>query len=86
MFDCSPSESCNRTKQARITAGALRMRETRRLRRVGLRCITLDLRDVEIDRLVELGHLRKDDRDDKNAVLLALYRFLDSSALGDAPR
>ena len=62
------------------------MRETRRLRRVGLRCITLDLRDVEIDRLVELGHLRKDDRDDKNAVLLALYRFLDSSALGDAPR
>ena len=86
MFDCSPSECCNTTKEARITAGALRMRETRRRRREGLRCITLNIRDVEIDRLIELGHLRQDDRDDKNVVLLALYRFLDSSALGDAPR
>jgi hypothetical protein len=74
------------TREIRITAGALRMRETRRRRREGLRCITLDLRDVEIDRLVELGHLRQADREDKNQVLLALYRFLDGSALGDVHR
>src|SRR3954470_3562917 len=41
----------------RITPGAQRMRESRRRRREGLRCITLDLRATEIDRLIELGHL-----------------------------
>jgi len=59
-------------EEARITAGALRMRAHRQRRREGLRCVTLDLRDVEIDRLIELGHLRQADREDKNAVLLAL--------------
>jgi len=54
----------------RITPGAQRMRESRRRRREGLRCITLDLRATEIDRLIELGHLHQDKRNDKNAVLL----------------
>src|SRR3954471_19926278 len=70
----------------RITPGAQRMRESRRRRREGLRCITLDLRATEIDRLIELGHLHQDERNDKNAVLLALYLFLDASALGGAHR
>jgi hypothetical protein len=70
----------------RITAGAKRMRATRRRRREGLRCILLDLRDDEIDRLIALGHLRQADREDKNEVLLALYRFLDHSALGGGHR
>jgi hypothetical protein len=71
------------SKQTRITAGAMRMRATRQRKRQGLRCITLDLRDSEIDQLIELGHLARADRDDKNAVMLALYRFLDGSVLGD---
>src|SRR4051794_15404002 len=65
-----------------ITAGARRMRAHRQRRREGLRCVTLDLRDAEIERLIGLGHLRQDDRKDKNAVLLALYQFLDGT-LGD---
>ena len=44
------------------------------------------LREAEIDRLIELGHLRQDGREDRNEVLLALYGFLDQSALGDAHR
>jgi hypothetical protein len=48
--------------------------------------MTLDLCDAEIDRLIELGHLRQADREDKNEVLLALYRFLDESTLGGAHR
>ena len=68
----------------RITAGALRMRSSRRRRREGLRCVTLDLRKSEIDRLIQLGHLRQTDREDRNQVLLALYCFLDQSPLGDA--
>jgi len=49
-----------------------------------LRCVTLELREVEIDRLIDLGHLEEARRQDRNQVLLALYRFLDYSALGDA--
>jgi len=51
------------------------MRASRQRRRAGLRCITLDLREAEIDRLIELGYLGDANRDDKNQVLLALYRF-----------
>ena len=68
----------------RITPGALRMRASRRRRREGLRCVTLDLRKNEIERLIQLGHLRPIDREDRNQVLLALYCFLDQSPLGDA--
>jgi hypothetical protein len=48
-----------------------------------MRCVTLDLRETEIDRLVELGHLRQENREDSNELLLALYRFLDQSELGE---
>ena len=47
------------------------------------RRVTLDLSDAFVDRLIQLGHLRQDDREDRNQILLALYRFLDYSALGD---
>ena len=48
-----------------------------------MRCVTLDLRETEVDRLVELGHLKQEDREDKNKLMLALYRFLDQSDLGE---
>ena len=83
MSDLHHTESSPAGYETRITAGALRMRASRRRRREGLRCVTLDLRQSEIDRLIDLGHLRRDERDDKNQVLLALYRFLDQGALGD---
>jgi hypothetical protein len=62
------------------------MRASRQRRREGLRCVTLELREVEIDRLIDLGHLRQDEREDRKQVLLALYLFLDYSALGDPHR
>ena len=40
--------------------------------------VTIDLPEAFVDRLIDLGHLRQADREDKNEVLLALY-----SALGD---
>jgi len=61
---------------------AERMARHRARRRNGMRCVTLDLREAEIDRLVELGHLRQENREDSNELLLALYRFLDQSTLG----
>jgi hypothetical protein len=64
---------------AQRSKAAERMRVLRKRRREGIRCITLDLRETEVDRLVYLGHLRQADREDKNQVLLALYRFLDQT-------
>jgi hypothetical protein len=52
----------------------------------GSRRVTLNLSDAFVDRLIDLGHLMKAGRHDRNRVLLALYRFLDFSALGDARR
>jgi hypothetical protein len=52
----------------------------------GSHTVTLDLPEAFVDRLLDLGHLRPGDRQDRNQVLLALYRFLDHSALGDAHR
>jgi len=52
--------------------------------RRGSRRVTLDLPEAFVDRLIDLGHLEEADRQNRNQVLLALYRFLDYSALGDA--
>ena len=49
----------------------------------GFRRVTLDLPEAFVDRLIDLGHLEEAGRQDRNQVLLALYRFLDFSALGD---
>jgi len=43
--------------EKRITAGARRMRAHRQRRREGLRCVTLDLREREIDQLIALDYL-----------------------------
>jgi hypothetical protein len=73
--------------EARIlTPGAARMRASRERRRNGILCLTLDVTDREIKRLVDLGLLKTGDEDDRCQISLALYRFFDQSALGDAHR
>jgi hypothetical protein len=44
--------------------------------------VTLDLPEAFVDRLIELGHLRRGDQEDRNQLLHALYRCLHQSALG----
>jgi hypothetical protein len=55
------------------------MRRHRQRRRDGLRCLTIELRETEIDALISKQLLRESDRDDPNAINRALYEFLDSS-------
>jgi hypothetical protein len=78
------AEMINNLGDARITAGAERMRISRQRRREGMRCVMIELRDSEIDQLVALGLLTASSRDDINAVAQALYRFLDQSPIGCA--
>ena len=65
------------TKGAAPSPGALRMARHRNRRRKGLKCITIELRETEIDVLIRRGRLAGDSRGDLAAVRRALYGFLD---------
>ena len=82
----STEEAVELPAVAQRSKAAERMRVFRKRRREGMRCVTLELRETEIDRLIDLGHLEEAGRHDANQILLALYRFLDYSALGDPNR
>jgi hypothetical protein len=63
---------------------AERMRAHRERRRLGLRCLAVQLFEAEIDVLIGKGFLKADARNDQQAVREALYAFLDGT-LGSKP-
>ena len=63
------------------STAAERMRRHRERRREGLRCVTLDVHDGEIDALARRGFLKSDARNDLRSIEMALYEFLEH-ALG----
>jgi SOS response regulatory protein OraA/RecX len=60
-----------------ISAAAQRMRRHRQRRRDGVRSLQIELRETEVDALIESGFLEERSRDDPNAVIRALYKFFD---------
>ena len=64
------------------SAAAERMRLFRERRRKGSRCLTIELRETEIDALIRRGLLKAETRNDPGAVSEALYRHLDRSLAG----
>jgi len=66
------------TKVAR-TRAAERMRRYRQRRRAGLRCYPLELRASEIEALVRRGLLLATERTNRNAIIKAMYSFLDGT-------
>jgi hypothetical protein len=56
---------------------AVRMRRHRERRRKGLRCLSIEIRDMEIETLVRKGLLPSEMRNSPRAVIEALYTFLD---------
>ena len=54
-----------------------RMRLYRERRRIGLRCIMIQLRETEIDVLVRKGLLNQGRRDDRSAIVEALHVYLE---------
>jgi hypothetical protein len=61
------------------SAAAERMRLHRERRRKGLRCLTIELRETEIDALIREGLLKPETRNDPSALSDALYAFLDGT-------
>jgi hypothetical protein len=58
---------------------AERMRLHRERRQQGLRCLTIELRETEIEALICNGFLRLETRNDPSAVTKALYAHLDGT-------
>ena len=63
------------------SAAAERMRQHRKRRRQGLRCLMIELHVTEIEGLVGMGLLKAELCDDAEAVSVALYEHL-SRTLG----
>ena len=61
----------------RARTGAERMRLHRERRRKRMRCLTIELREAEIDVFIRRGQLHPDHRVNSAAVRKALYGFLD---------
>jgi len=61
------------------SAAAERMRIHRERRRKGLRCLTVELRETEIDTLIRNGFLNLEMRNDQIAIRDALHSFLDEA-------
>ena len=68
------SDQLQTPKTARLprSSAAERMRAHRQRRRDGLRCLTIELRETEIDALVRNGFLKGDTRNDPYSVEMAL--------------
>ncbi len=67
---------------ARNLSAAERMRRHRERRRNGLRSLTVELRDSEVNELIKRGYLAPESRADKDAIRTALYWFLDHDLRG----
>jgi hypothetical protein len=65
----------NSTRAASLSAE--RMRRHRQRRRDGLRCLTIQLRETEIDVLTCKALLKPESRDDRNAIINALHAHFD---------
>jgi hypothetical protein len=67
------------TENALPSPAAVRMRLYRDRRRKNLRCVTIELRETEIDWLIRRGLLNTEMRNDLVAVRDALHEFLDQT-------
>ena len=56
---------------------AERMRRHRQRQRNGLRCFTVELHELEIETLIQKGLLKWETRNDRSAIINALYAFFD---------
>jgi hypothetical protein len=74
-----PRASAAVTEPVIRSTAAVRMRAHRERRRLGLRCLTIQLFDAEVDVLVGRGFLKIDARNDPQAVCEALHAFFDSN-------
>lgn len=75
----SGSVKVRKNKPPVSSPAAKRMRAHRERRKVGLRCLTVELRETEIDALIYKGLLTAETRNSTSAITEALHAHLDST-------
>ena len=76
--DHEQKSSIPRPGEARTySPAAERMRRHRERRKNELRCLTIQIRESEIDALARKGFLQADARNDTKSILVALYEFFE---------
>jgi hypothetical protein len=75
-LDSTTQETTLNEECAARSPAAERMRLHRQRRRLGLRCIVVELRETEVDELIRKGLLGQDARNDRFALRKALYSHL----------
>ena len=73
------ASSERRRDQPSRSLAAQRMRRHRERRRDGFRCYLVELRESEIDALVNMNLLQREMRNSYEHILDAFYRFLDNA-------
>ena len=63
-----------------VSRGAIRMARSRARHRRHLRCVTIEVRDREIEAFIRAGDLPSERRDDPKAIAHAVHKFLDFMA------
>ena len=56
---------------------AERMRLHRERKKNGMRCLMIELRETEIDALIRKGFLKPDARNNRSAIVDAIYAYFD---------
>jgi hypothetical protein len=75
MTEVQPADQ----KQVGNSPAAERMRRHRERRRGGSRCLNIELRETEIDALIQKGMLKSDTRNNAKSIIEALYAFFDKA-------
>jgi hypothetical protein len=75
--DCCSDMTSN--PEPSISPAAARMRRHRRRRREGLRCLTVELRETEIDMLVCKALLKPEMRNNRIAIINAVHTHFDQT-------
>ena len=65
------------TKKSSALSAAERMANTRLRRKYGFCCYTIELHKDEVTALIQMGLLRSEERENKDAVVAALSVFFD---------
>ena len=60
-----------------VSRGAIRMARSRARHRRHLRCVTIEVRDREIEAFIRAGDLPSERRDDLKAIAHAVHKLLD---------
>jgi hypothetical protein len=77
VHDAETTKTPSTAAPAARSAAAERMRLHRERRRNGMRCVTIEVRESEINMLVHMKLLKSEMRNDANAIIEALYAHLD---------